>query len=96
VLAQTVQAWIRWQLGSQPEVLALENNVGRRRVEECFVVAATDDGEAERIRNVLEFELCSDRVVLTRTRQDRLGDLVDLICRILNFDMQALICRQLA
>ena len=93
MLAETIQARVLWQLCPQPEVLALENKVGCRCIEDRLVVAATSDREAEWVRNVVELELGSDRVVLTRARQHRLGNLVDLVCCILDFDVETLICR---
>ena len=52
VLAQTIQARVLRQAGTQAQVLALEDQAGGARIEEDIAIAAADDGEAEGVLHV--------------------------------------------
>lgn len=93
VLAEAVQEWVFREVRPQAEVLGFKDQGRSRGVEEDLLRVGTDDGEGEGLLGVLELEGARVRGgAPLRSRDDRLGDLVDLVPLVLDLDMQATIC----
>lgn len=65
-------------------------------IEECFVIARSGDGEEERIFFVrkLQFRgvsISTGLVIDNGPREDRVGHLVDVLIRIVDYDVKSLI-----
>ena len=67
VLAQSIQAWVLGQAGTQAQVLTFKDQAGGARIEEYVAVAAADDGEAERVYHIFELEICRGRSAVPGT-----------------------------
>ena len=94
VLAETVQVGIVGKLGAQTQVLVLEDQRRRRSVEQDLAGLGPSDGEGEGVRLVVELQVGLSRVragLGARTREDGLGNLVDIVLGILNLDMESVV-----
>lgn len=91
VLAGAIEIGVLWKSRPQAHVLVLEDQGGRRRVEQDVTAAPTLDGEAEWFFDVFEHEFA--RRILRATRdwswKDRTGHLVDLLGGIFDQDMES-------
>lgn len=94
MLSQAVQARVVWQARAEPHVLILEDDRCRGRVEEDFAARTPDHREAERVLLVLELELggIAAASFARGPLEDGLGNLVNLVCGVLDLDVQTLVC----
>lgn len=94
MLSQAVQARVGWQARAKSQVLILEDDGCGGGVEKDFTARTPDDGEAERVLLVLELKLRGIAAAFHARGplEDGLGDLVDFVLRILDLDVQALVC----
>jgi hypothetical protein len=90
----TVEVGIVRQRSAQTDVLILEDQGCGGRVEEDIAAAATLDGKAEWLVDVVKDELAGAILGCgaDRARQDGLGNLVDLLGSILDQDMKTSVC----
>lgn len=92
VFAQSVQTRAGRQAGAETEVLRLEDQGGGAGVEKDLAAALPGNGEAEWVLLVLEDQVGGGGggIALSgRACKDGRGDLVNLICRVLDQDMEA-------
>jgi hypothetical protein len=92
VLSKTVEIRLIGKPGAELEILRLEDELRRRSVEQHLVPSG--NGEGERILLVIELESRSlaRATFVLGTRNDGLGDLVDLFIRVVDHHMEALVC----
>lgn len=93
MLAQTIQARVLWQTRAESKVLVFKDNWRSGGVEKNFAALASYYREAEWIFFILEPEVVATGTCLSigRTLEDRVWDLIDLIGRILDLDVQSLV-----
>ena len=98
-LAQTVQVRGLGQTRPEAEILRLEDQTGRRRIEQRLVSLSPRDGKRERVRRVREHQRRARRVnaiLALRAGPDGLLDLEHLLGGIVDLDVDAVFCLQLA
>lgn len=93
MFTQTIQAGVLWQTRAESKVLVFKDNWRSRGVEENFAALASYYGEAKWIFFILELEVVAAGTCLSvgRTLENRVWDLIDLIGRILDLDVQSLV-----
>ena len=94
VLSQTIQVWVLRKIGTQTNILLLKDERCACSVEENFAIAVTRDLEGERVCRNVETNGCSrgSSFVIGWTRQDLFLDLKHVETRIIDLDMEAIIC----
>ena len=98
-LAQTVQVRGLGQTRPEAEILRLEDQTGRRRIEQRLVSLSPRDGKRERVCRVREHQRRARRVnaiLALRAGPDGLLDLEHLLGGIVDLDVDAVFCLQLA
>jgi hypothetical protein len=97
--AQTVQVRGLRQTRPEPEILRLEDQTGRRRIEQRLVRLSPRDSKRERVRRVRKHQRRARRInaiLALRAGPDGLLDLEHLLGGIVDLDVDAVFCLQLA
>ena len=91
VLAEAVEIRVIGKLGAQAEVLRLKDECGGRCVKDNLTGIGAADGEEEGVQVVVEVKMrgVSRAVGVRWPREDGLGDLIDLVLRVLDLDVEA-------
>jgi hypothetical protein len=90
VLSQPVEIRIHREGGPKAHILGLEDELGTRGVEEDVSSGFARDSEVEWAfcEGKLECSVGGRRILGSRSRKDRLGDLVDILFGIFDLHMQ--------
>ena len=97
--SKTIQVGRRRKSSPQTKVLRLEDQTGRRRIEQRLVSLSPRDGKRERVCRVREHQRRARRVnaiLALRAGPDGLLDLEHLLGGIVDLDVDAVFCLQSA
>lgn len=94
MFAQAIQTRTVRETRAKSHVLIFKDDLSCRGVEENFTALTPDYGERERIFLVLEFEsgAIATASIAIWTFEYGVWDLVNLVCGILDLNVQALVC----